>query len=117
MSEKYYACGKCKIPRPQFVAAKQCCNADHVLCPLEDLPQDAIIGHGMQYNYGKAFTGNWELVHNHGVPTDPMRVYPLPALVAKAMESMFRDRFEEGRDSAQQQMRVALGMSGCKLHA
>jgi hypothetical protein len=105
-----HGCGKCGVGWQAFEQASQCCRADHVTCPLADLPADAFIGHGLEYNYGKAFTGNWELVHNKGPVDKAVRVYPLPPLLAKMVEDIFRVRYEAGRDCAQKQIRDALGI-------
>lgn len=105
-----YGCGSCATGWADFSGAAKCCNAHHVTCPTSDLPQDAYIGHGLAYNYGKSFTGNWELVCNETPHDEPVRVYPLPPLVAKMVELMHEDRFEEGRESAQKKMRDALGI-------
>ena len=105
-----YSCGDCGKGWTDYELAGKCCKADHVKCPLSDLPDDAYLGHGLDYNYGKAFTGNWELVWNKGNHKDPVRVYPLPPLVAKMVEHVHRDRYEQGTESAQKQMRIALGI-------
>lgn len=105
-----YGCGKCAKHWADFQSASNCCKAYHVTCPTSDLPQDAFIGHGLDYSYGKSFTGQWELVCNKEPHTESVRVYQLPPLVAKMVEDIYRTRFEAGRESAQIQMRDALGI-------
>lgn len=105
-----YGCGKCGIGWADFALAAKCCKADHIKCPLSELPDDAYIGHGLDYSHGKTFTGNWELVKNNGRHIEPVRVYPLPPLVAKMVEDLYRTRYTQGIDHSRNQMRDALGI-------
>lgn len=112
-----YGCGKCATGWADFSGAAKCCKAYYVTCPTSDLPEDAYIGQGLAYNYGKSFTGNWELFCSDARHDLPTRVYPLPPLVAKMVDHVYQDRFEEGRESAQKQMRDALGIPRDSGHA
>lgn len=105
-----YRCGSCKNAFIQFSAAATCCNADHVECPLSDLPVDAELGQGKAYTYGTVFSGGWEIVHNHGTPDLPIRVYPLPQLVRSAMTHLCDSRYSAGKDEAKAEIRKALGV-------
>ncbi|MBN4180666.1 hypothetical protein [Pseudomonas savastanoi] len=105
-----YRCGSCKNTFIQFSAAAACCNADHVECPLSDLPVDAELGHGKAYGYGTVFSGGWEIVHNHGTPDQPVPVYPLPQLVRSAMTHLCDSRYGAGKDEAKAEIRKALGV-------
>ncbi|MBI6882625.1 hypothetical protein [Pseudomonas putida] len=105
-----YGCGKCQEPWSTIEKAKECCNATHLLCPLEDLPENAFIGHGLEYGYGKAFTGDWEIVYNHGTPADPVMVYPLPGLVCAMIEEISQNHLEEGGVAAQKRICESLGL-------
>lgn len=105
-----YACGSCAKAYADFAHASECCKADHVNCPLSDLPDDAYLGQGMAYSYGKTFTGSWEMVLNHSSTADPVRVYPLPPLVAKMVEDIYRSRFQSGAEDVQKKLRAQLGI-------
>lgn len=106
-----YGCGNCGKGWAAYSLAGKCCDSDHVRCPLSELPEDAYLGNGLDYSYGKAFTRNWELVFNKGLHNEATRVYPLPPLVAKMVEDIYRTRNEQGMETARKQMRVALGIS------
>lgn len=106
-----YVCGDCKAPFHSFDEAAMCCKADHVECPLSDLPEDAELGQDKAYGYGTVFSGRWEIVHNHGTPKQPVRVYPLPALVGKAMAHLVESRYEAGQLDAKAAVRKALGLN------
>lgn len=105
-----YRCGGCKESFASFSAAAQCCTADHVECPLSDLPAEAELGHGKAYGYGTVFTGGWEIVYNHGTPDQPVRVYPLPQLVRSAMAHLCEARYDAGKNDAKAEIRKALGV-------
>lgn len=105
-----YTCGGCGKEYPSPEDAGKCCNAECIYCPLIDLPIDAEIGHGKNFNYGSVFSGSFELVDNHSDQTLPVRVYPLPPLVSKMAMDMFDRRYEMGRLDAQRDMRNALGL-------
>ena len=104
-----YTCGDCGKEYPTPEAAGECCNAECIYCPLSDLPIDAEIGHGKEFNYGSVFSGSFELVSNNGV-TLPTRVYPLPPLVSKMAKEIFDVRYEYGHQAAQREIRSALGI-------
>lgn len=105
-----YVCGDCKTPFHDFDEAAICCKADHVECPLSDLPQDAELGQDKAYGYGTVFSGGWEIVHNHGTPDQPVRVYPLPQLVRSAMIHLCDARYEAGKNDAKAEIRKALAI-------
>ena len=106
-----YRCGDCKASFQGFDEAAECCKAEHVECPISDLPADADLGDGKAYTYGSVFSGVWEIVYNHGAPDQPVRVYPLPALVGRAMTNLFEARYEAGQMDAKTAMRKALGIN------
>lgn len=105
-----YGCGDCGKGWADFELAGKCCDSDYVTCPVSDLPDDAYIGNGLDYSYGKTFTRNWELVWNKSPLNEATRVYTLHPLVAKMVEDIHRTRNEQGFAAAQKQMRVALGI-------
>lgn len=108
--QSVYRCGGCKKSFASFSAAAACCTAEYVECPLSELPVGAELGHDKAYGYGTVFSGGWEIVHNHGVPDQPVKVYPLPELVRHAMDHLYSERYETGQYEAKAAIRSALGV-------
>lgn len=107
-----YTCPGCRSVHPSVAAAAACCECDYIECPLTELPDHALLGGGQgNYSFGTAFTGNWELVLNGTRPPEPVRVYPFPPLVGKAVFALWQDRYLQGKTDAQSAMRKALGLS------
>lgn len=105
-----YICSNCCKAHDTFEAAGDCCRADFVECPLSELPDDAALGHGQAYSYGKAFTGRWELVLNGRPATEPVRVYPVPPVLSKMISQLADDRYKDGAAAAKLAMRQALDL-------
>jgi hypothetical protein len=105
-----YTCSNCCKAHDTFEAAGDCCRADFVECPLSELPDDAALGHGQAYSYGKAFTGRWELVLNGRPATEPVRVYPVPPVLSKMISQLADDRYKDGAAAAKLAMRQALDL-------
>lgn len=105
-----YICSNCRKAHDTFEAAGDCCRADFVECPLSELPDDAALGHGQAYSYGKAFTGRWELVLNGRPATEPVRVYPVPPVISKMISQLADDRYKDGAAAAKLVIRQALDL-------
>lgn len=105
-----YICSNCRKAHDTFEAAGDCCRADFVECPLSELPDDAALGHGQAYGYGKTFTGRWELVLNGRPATEPVRVYPVPPVLSKMISQLADDRYKDGAAAAKLAMRQALDL-------
>lgn len=92
LEKKQYVCGACRALHATFVAASACCSADHVECPMSDLPSDAEVGQGKAYNYSfAAFSAGWEIVKNTQESGCAVAVYPLPPLLSKILALLEED--------------------------
>ncbi|MDT8925194.1 hypothetical protein RBE51_20590 [Pseudomonas taiwanensis] len=97
LGECQYTCGKCRKAHGSFDSAGHCCQADHVECPLSDLPYDAEVGCGLAYHYANgAFSTSWEIIKNGC--EDIVPVYPLTPLMCKTL-TLLSDNSREA-DSA-----------------
>lgn len=98
-----FACGKCKKLHPSFNQAGNCCLAEHVECPLSQLPADGEIGNiaqAREFSFGRGtFSKGWEVVRNVCDPKAAVPVYPLPPLLNTIMDRLANDRYEAGQQA------------------
>lgn len=103
ISGDQFACGQCKKLHPTFNEAGNCCLAEHVECPLSQLPADGDIGNiavALEFSFGRGtFSEGWEIVRNHTDHKAAVSVYPLPPLLNKIMDRLADDRYEAGQQS------------------
>lgn len=70
-----FTCPGCRTEHQNFHDAGACCSADHVECPLTELPSAGDqVGPGCTFSYGTVFSGRWELVRNDTPVFEPTRV-------------------------------------------
>lgn len=101
LGESQYTCGKCRKVHGSFSSADHCCGADHVECPLSDLPRDAEVGYGLAYHYANgAFSASWEIVKNGCEGSGAaVPVYPLAPLMCKTL-TLLNDNSREAGEAA-----------------
>jgi hypothetical protein len=101
LDKSLYICGSCRKPHLSFNTANACCHADHVECPLSDLPQNAEVGHGLEYNYAKGvFSANWEMVKNSRTDQQSaVAVFPLTQLMCKTLDLLASNSRDAGESA------------------
>lgn len=110
-----YTCPHCNTAHPTFEAAARCHEMEYVVCPFSELPGSAPVGYGLDYTFGNAFTGRYELVKNRAPLGSPVRVYPLPPLMSEMVAQLLEREYQRGVETTQQSIRKALGLDATLL--
>ncbi len=84
---------------------------DYVVCPFEDLPDDADPAvTGSRYSYASDVfdgTDHWIIADNKSKPT---KIYRVPMPLTRMLKDVFDQRYKQGQIDAKYEIQQALGL-------